>query len=170
MLDGLKDPPRREGPEVPASAPEPTLPLAGIRVADFGHGGVGVEISRMLAEYGADVIKIESRTYPDFIRVVLGGEMSPSFASSSRSKRGLGINAKTPEGRRLLLDLAAGAGESARFDVVVENGSTGVMDDLGLGYRDFSTANPDVGDGLQPADGFVGSVVGVEGLWPATPK
>ena len=131
-------------PPAPESAPEPALPLAGVRVADFGHGGVGVEISRMLAEYGADVIKVESRTYPDFIRVVLGGEMSPSFASSSRSKRGLGINAKTEEGRRMLLDLAAGVGGAARFDVVVENGSTGVMDELGLGYRDFSTANPDV--------------------------
>ena len=131
-------------PPVPQAVPEPALPLAGVRVADFGHGGVGVEISRMLAEYGADVIKVESRTYPDFIRVVLGGEMSPSFASSSRSKRGLGINAKTDEGRRMLLDLAAGVGGSARFDVVVENGSTGVMDDLGLGYRDFAAANPDV--------------------------
>ena len=131
-------------PPAPESAPEPALPLAGVRVGDFGHGGVGVEISRMLAEYGADVIKIESRTYPDFIRVVLGGEMSPSFASSSRSKRGLGINAKTDEGRQLLLDLAAGAGGAARFDVVVENGSTGVMDDLGLGHRHFAAANPDV--------------------------
>ena len=131
-------------PPVPQAAPEPALPLAGVRVADFGHGGVGVEISRMLAEYGADVIKVESRTYPDFIRVVLGGEMSPSFASSSRSKRGLGINAKTEEGHRLLLDLAAGVGGSNRFDVVVENGSTGVMDELGLGYGDFSAANPDV--------------------------
>ena len=131
-------------PPVPQATPEPARPLAGVRVADFGHGGVGVEISRMLAEYGADVIKVESRTYPDFIRVVLGGEMSPSFASSSRSKRGLGINAKTEEGRRMLLDLAAGVRGSARFDVVVENGSTGVMDELGLGYRDFAAANPDV--------------------------
>ncbi len=131
-------------PPAPESAPEPALPLAGVRVADFGHGGVGVEIGRMLAEYGADVMKVESRTYPDFIRVVLGGEMSPSFASSSRSKRGLGVNAKTVEGRQLLLDLAAGVGGSARFDVVIENGSTGVMDDLGLGYRDFAAANPDV--------------------------
>ena len=131
-------------PPVPASTPETALPLAGVRVADFGHGGVGVEISRMLAEYGADVVKIESRTYPDFIRVVLGGEMSPSFASSSRSKRSLGVNAKTDEGRRLLMALAAGADGSPRFDVVVENGSTGVMDDLGLGARDFSAANPDM--------------------------
>ncbi len=144
VMTSLEDGPRPDWPEVPASAPEPTLPLTGIRVADFGHGGVGVEISRLLAEYGADVIKIESRAYPDFIRVVLGGEMSPSFASSSRSKRSLGINVKTDEGRRLLLDLAAGSGGAARFDVVVENGSTGVMDGLGLGYRHFAAANPDV--------------------------
>ena len=144
VLSSLQHGPRPDWPAVPESAPEPGLPLAGVRVADFGHGGVGVEISRMLAEYGADVVKIESRTYPDFIRVVLGGEMSPSFASSSRSKRSLGINAKTDEGRRMLLDLAAGAGGAARFDVVVENGSTGVMDELGLGYGDFSAANPDV--------------------------
>ena len=137
----------RGWPPVPESAPEPAPPLAGLRVADFGHGGVGVEIARMLAEYGADVVKIESRAYPDFIRVVLGGEMSPSFASSSRSKRSLGINAKTGEGRRLLLDLAAGSAGSEGsdpFDIVVENGSTGVMDQLGLGYRDFAAANPGV--------------------------
>ncbi len=134
----------REWPPVPDPAPEPTPPLAGLRVADFGHGGVGVEITRMLAEYGADVIKIESRTYPDFIRVVLGSEMSPSFASSSRSKRSLGVNAKTGEGRQLLLDLAAGSQGAARFDIVVENGSTGVMDELGLGYSDFAAANPEV--------------------------
>ena len=142
VLAGLKA--SSQWPPVPESPVEPAPPLSGLRVADFGHGGVGVEISRMLAEYGADVIKVESRTYPDFIRVVLGGEMSPSFASSSRSKRSLGINAKTDEGRRLLLELAAGAGNAAPFDVVVENGSTGVMDELGLGYRDFVAANPGV--------------------------
>ena len=113
-------------------------PLAGIRVADFGHGGVGVEAGRMLAEYGADVIKVESRSYPDFIRVILGGEMSPSFASSSRSKRSLGVNAKTNEGQRLLYDLVGEA------DVVIENGSTGTMDGLGLGYDRLSEVNPDV--------------------------
>ena len=57
---------------VDVPAPVPTAPLAGLRVLDFGHGGVGVEGGRMLAEYGADVIKIESRTYPDFIRLIMG--------------------------------------------------------------------------------------------------
>lgn len=125
--------PAPAGPE-----PAPSLPLAGLRVADFGHGGVGVEIGRMLVEYGADVLKIESRSYPDFIRVNSGSEMSPSFASSSRSKRGFGANAKTPEGQRLLRKLIE------HCDVVVENNSTGVMDELGLGYRDLEAVNPGV--------------------------
>ena len=67
---------------------------------DFGIGGVGVEAGRMFAEYGADVIKIESRSYPDFIRIVLGSEMSPSFASSSRTKRSFGVNLKTRRASR----------------------------------------------------------------------
>ena len=122
----------------PAPAPAPAPPLAGVRVADFGHGGVGVEAGRMLAEYGADVIKVESRSYPDFVRVILGSEMSPSFASSSRSKRSLGVNAKTDRGRQVLYDLVRSA------DVVIENSSTGTMDDLGLGWSRLSEVNPDL--------------------------
>ncbi len=113
-------------------------PLDGIRVLDFGHGGVGVEAGRMFAEYGADVIKIESRTYPDFIRIVLGSEMTPSFASSSRSKRGFGANLKNDRAREVLLALAKTA------HVVIENNSTGTMDALGLGFEAFKAANPDI--------------------------
>ena len=122
----------------PAATPEPSLPLAGLRVADFGHGGVGVEIGRMFSEYGADVIKIESRSYPDFIRVATGSEMSPSFASSSRSKRGFGANAKTPEGHDVLLKLLA------QCDVVIENNSTGVMAELALDYDTVRAVNPSI--------------------------
>ena len=122
----------------PAATPAPSLPLAGLRVADFGHGGVGVEVGRMLAEYGADVIKIESRTYPDFIRVQTGGEMSPSFASSSRSKRAFGANAKHEAGRDVLHRLID------TCDVVIENNSTGVMDEMGLGYETLRASNPEL--------------------------
>ena len=111
-------------------------PLAGLRVADFGHGGVGVEAGRLFAEYGADVIKIESRAYPDFIRLVGGSEMSPSFASSSRSKRSLGVNIKTPEGLELIKKLIE------QVDVVIENNSTGTMADLGLAWEDLRRVNP----------------------------
>ena len=57
--------------------------------------------------------------------------MSPSFASSSRSKLGFGANAKLPEGNRVLKSLIA------RCDALIENNSTGAMDQLGLGYADL---------------------------------
>lgn len=123
-------------PAPAGAAPAPSAPLAGLRVLDFGIGGVGVEAGRMLAEYGADVIKIESRTYPDFIRTVLGGEMSPSFASSSRSKRSFGVNVKRPEGLALLHRLIA------QSDVVIENNSTGTLDDMGVGWKEIQRINP----------------------------
>jgi len=116
--------------------PTPSLPFAGLRVLDFGIGGVGVEAARLFADYGADVIKIESRTYPDFIRVVMSTEMSASFASSSRTKRGFGVNVKTDEGRAFIHQLVREA------DVVTENGSTGMMQSLGLGYEELKALNP----------------------------
>ncbi|WP_420638784.1 CaiB/BaiF CoA transferase family protein [Candidatus Poriferisocius sp.] len=113
-------------------------PLAGLRVLDFGHGGVGVEGGRMLAEYGADVIKIETRTYPDFMRLVTGTEMTPSFASSSRTKRSFGVNSKIPEGLAVLKELVKTA------DIVIENNSTGTMDAMGVGYETLKELNPNV--------------------------
>lgn len=121
-----------------AAATEAAPPLAGMQIMDFGHGGVGVETGKLFGEYGADVVKIESRTYPDFIRVVLGGEMSPSFASSSRSKRSLGVNAKTDRGIELLLEMARTS------HVVIENNSTGTMTNMGLGYEAMLAENPDI--------------------------
>jgi crotonobetainyl-CoA:carnitine CoA-transferase CaiB-like acyl-CoA transferase len=112
------------------------LPLAGLRVMDFGHGAVGVEVGRRFAEYGAEVMKIESRTYTDFMRLQLGGETNPSFASSSRSKLGFGVNAKTDDGRALIHRLAAVS------DLVVENNSTGTMDKLGIGFDALQAVNP----------------------------
>jgi crotonobetainyl-CoA:carnitine CoA-transferase CaiB-like acyl-CoA transferase len=133
VFAGLGDP-----RPAPANRPEPAPPLAGVRVMDFGIGAVGVEVGRRLAEYGAEVIKIESRAYPDFMRTVTGGEFSPSFVSSSRSKLGFGANAQTPEGHDVLLRLVE------RSDVVIENNSTGTMDDLGLGFDHLVAVNPNV--------------------------
>jgi len=125
--------PQPEGPR-----PAPSRPLEGLRVLDFGIGGVGVEAGRLFAEYGADVMKVESRSYPDFIRVVMSTEMSASFASSSRSKRGLGVNLKESEGLALVHRLVGLA------DVVIENNSTGTMQDLGLGYEKLRELNPGI--------------------------
>jgi crotonobetainyl-CoA:carnitine CoA-transferase CaiB-like acyl-CoA transferase len=107
-------------------------------VLDFGIGGVGVEAGRLLAEWGADVIKVESGRHPDFQRMVLGGVMNATFASSSRSKRGLGIDLSGRDGRELLLRMLRAV------DVVVENSATGAMARLGLAYDDLRAANPRV--------------------------
>ena len=136
----------------PAAPLERAKPLAGLRVMDFGHGGVGVETGRMFGEYGADVVKIESRTYIDFIRAVIGIEMSPSFASSSRSKRSFGVNAKTGRGLELLRQMARDT------DVVIENNSTGTMDNMGLGYEVMRAENPSI---VMMSSQLMGS----RGLW-----
>jgi crotonobetainyl-CoA:carnitine CoA-transferase CaiB-like acyl-CoA transferase len=125
-------------PRPDGARPDPSRPFEGLRVLDFGIGGVGVEAARLFADWGADVIKVESRTYPDFIRVVMSTEMSGSFASSNRSKRGFGVDIKKDEGRRLIHELMKQA------DVVTENGSTGMMDGLGLGYDTISKLNPGI--------------------------
>jgi crotonobetainyl-CoA:carnitine CoA-transferase CaiB-like acyl-CoA transferase len=124
--------------EAPTAVPTSEPPLAGLRVMDFGHGAVGVEVGRRFAEYGAEVMKIESRSYFDFMRLQLGGETNPSFASSSRSKLGFGVNAKTPEGVAILHELAS------KSDLVVENNSTGTMDKLGIGFDALSAVNPEL--------------------------
>jgi crotonobetainyl-CoA:carnitine CoA-transferase CaiB-like acyl-CoA transferase len=122
-----------------APAPNPAQggrPFAGLRVLDFGIGGVGVEAGRLLAENGADVIKIETRAHPDFIRAIYGTEMNPAFASSSRCKRSLGINLRTDRGRDIILRLAADT------DIVIENSATGTMEKYGLGFEQLREINP----------------------------
>lgn len=118
-------------------------PLAGVRVLDFGLLTAGANTSAMLADLGADVIKIESGAYLDPFRVV--GKMddgegwwnrSPQFRFTNRNKRGLALNLKDPEGQRVIRELAA------HCDVVVENFRRGVLDRAGLGYRDLSAINP----------------------------
>jgi crotonobetainyl-CoA:carnitine CoA-transferase CaiB-like acyl-CoA transferase len=123
-------------PAPPGPRPAASLPLEGLRVLDFGIGGVGVECGRLFGEYGADVIKIESRSYPDFMRVVMSTEMSASFASSSRSKRGFGVNLKHARGLELVHRLIRQA------DVVIENSATGTMDDMGVGFARIRELNP----------------------------
>lgn len=159
-LDGERLAPRRRAPEVgehdeevygalergpdePAGAsqhtvdaPDASPPFAGLRVLDLGIGAVGVETGRLFAEYGAEVIKVESRTYPDFIRTVQGSNMNPSFASSSRTKRSFGVDLKTERGLELVHELVR------RSDVLIENSATGVMDRIGLGYERIRELNP----------------------------
>src|SRR4029079_7170969 len=118
-------------------------PLAGVRVLDFGLLTAGANTSAMLADLGAEVLKIESGAYLDPFRVV--GKMdddegwwnrSPQFRFTNRNKRGLALNLKAPEGQRVIRELAR------HCDVVVENFRRGVLDRAGLGYRDLQAVNP----------------------------
>ena len=112
------------------------MPFRGLRVLDFGVGAVGVEVGRFFAEYGADVVKVESSSAPDFIRTITPEGMNPAFASSSRSKRSLGVNVKDARGLALVRRMAK------RADVLIENNGAGVMDRLGLGYETLAAENP----------------------------
>jgi crotonobetainyl-CoA:carnitine CoA-transferase CaiB-like acyl-CoA transferase len=112
------------------------MPFRGLRVLDFGVGAVGVEVGRFFAEYGADVVKVESSSAPDFIRTITPEGMNPAFASSSRSKRSLGVNLKDARGLALVRRLVRGV------DVLIENNGAGVMERLGLGYEALAAENP----------------------------
>ena len=111
-------------------------PLEGLRVLEIGTGVAAPEGARMLAEWGAEVIKIESSARPDFQRTVLGGTINPAYVTVGRGKRSFDVDLTTEEGRALVLDLVAIA------DVLVENNATGVMERLGLGWDVLRERNP----------------------------
>ena len=127
-------------PARPASAAENIIrPLQGLRVLDFGVIVVGAEQGRLLADAGADVIKVENPDFPDGSRQNrAGGLMSATFASGHRNKRSLGINLRDPRGRALLLDLVKDT------DVILANFKSGTLDSLGLDYTTLSRINPGI--------------------------
>ncbi|ONI74348.1 carnitine dehydratase [Kribbella sp. ALI-6-A] len=121
------------------------LPLDGVRVADFTWVGAGPFLTKPLADHGADVIKIESRTRTDPIRWMApfrdgepGPDRSGYFANRNSSKRSICLDLKHPEGRRIALELIA------RSDVVANNYTPGTMDRLGLGYETVRRRTPEI--------------------------
>ncbi|HXI16720.1 MAG TPA: CaiB/BaiF CoA-transferase family protein [Chloroflexota bacterium] len=106
-------------------------PLEGYRVLDFSRALAGPYCTALLADLGADVIKVEEPGAGDEARhwgpPFFGGE-SAYFLSMNRSKRSIAVNLKAPEGLALCLRLAAGA------DVVVENFRPGVAGRIGIGF------------------------------------
>jgi alpha-methylacyl-CoA racemase len=112
-------------------------PLAGVRVLDFSTLLPGPLATLMLAEAGAEVIKIERPDGEDMRRFEpKWGEESVSFAMLNRGKKSVAADLKNPTARQRILDLAKSA------DVVVEQFRPGVMGRLGLGYAAFRKANP----------------------------
>jgi formyl-CoA transferase len=111
--------------------------LDGIRVLDVTQVMAGPFCAMLLADLGADVIKIEPPG-GDSTRQMPGGTGldSPSFNAVNRGKRGASLNLKSPAGRDVFVRLARAS------DIVIENYRPGVMDALGLGYPQLSALNP----------------------------
>jgi crotonobetainyl-CoA:carnitine CoA-transferase CaiB-like acyl-CoA transferase len=111
------------------------LPLEGIRVVEFVHMVMGPTCGLVLADLGADVIKVEPAPEGDNTRR-LGGSGAGFFAQANRNKRSLAVDLKSPEGLALVRRLLETA------DVLVENFRPGAMDKLGLGQAELATLNP----------------------------
>jgi crotonobetainyl-CoA:carnitine CoA-transferase CaiB-like acyl-CoA transferase len=128
-----------------AAAERPAIgapPLAGVRVVNLGVGAVAPECCRGLAELGADVVKIEVRRHPDFLRRLAPEPDAPNrswmFNDTSRGHWSVCLDMEEPEGRALALRLCAEA------DVVVENRQAGVVEAWGLGYHAVRRARSDI--------------------------
>jgi len=115
----------------------PARALDGLRVLDVTQVMAGPYCAMMLADLGADVIKVEPPA-GDSTRVMPGasGRDSPSFNAVNRGKRGIVLNLKTPAGREVLLRLARAT------DILIENYRPGVMAGLGAGYEALAAVNP----------------------------
>lgn len=126
--------------------------LAGFRVIDIGYVLAGPLVTQFMADMGAEVIKVESRTRLDGTRRgrpivgedIAGGdrglwpELSPLFHCINRNKLGLTVDLRTPDGLAVVHYLVRVS------DVVLNNNAPGVMDRLGLGYETLKSLNPDI--------------------------
>ena len=119
------------------------LPLAGVRVLEFGQIAAGPFAGSLLADLGADVVKVERpdggdgmRSWPPLTEGPEGEIFSENFASVNRNKRSIAVDLKDPDDVAQLKRLAAVC------DVVVENFRPGVLPRLGLGFDDLKALNP----------------------------
>jgi len=124
------------------STPAPRGALTGLRILDLTHALAGPFCSQMLADHGADVIKIEPLEGDFFRRMGPFREddqlrhFGGLFQSCNRNKRSIAINLKHPDGQQLLKELVQDA------DALVENYRAGVLDRMGLGYDALKTLRP----------------------------
>ncbi|MBM4255491.1 MAG: CoA transferase [Deltaproteobacteria bacterium] len=114
--------------------------LAGIKVLDFTHVLAGPTCTRILADLGAEVVKIESAPNGDVARSMfhVKENLSAMFLYTCAGKKSLCVDLKKPEGLQIAKDLVA------TFDVVVENFAPGVMKKLGLEYAALKAINPKI--------------------------
>jgi crotonobetainyl-CoA:carnitine CoA-transferase CaiB-like acyl-CoA transferase len=127
------------------SARPPALPLAGVRVLDLSRLLPGGFCSLLLADFGADVLKVEDTGAGDYVRWATPyyegaheSARSALFLALNRNKRSIRIDLKQPAGREVMLGLVAD------HDVVLESFRPGVLDRLGIGYEVMRERNPGI--------------------------
>ena len=115
---------------------QPKLPLEGIRVAEFCHVVMGPTCGLVLADLGAEVIKVEPLDGDHTRKLVASG--AGFFPTYNRNKKSFAVDLKAPQGREAVLKLIASA------DVVTENFRPGAMDKLGFGYEALKRLKPGI--------------------------
>jgi crotonobetainyl-CoA:carnitine CoA-transferase CaiB-like acyl-CoA transferase len=149
------------GPPSPASRePEPRPPLAGLRVLDLGTIIAGPYVGSLLADLGADVIKVERPPLGDEFRVAHGGRGGSSFDAYNRDQRSALLDL-SPGADRPLFDRLVGSA-----DVVVDNYRVGVAGRLGITHDDLAALNPAVVTVSISAFGDTGPLGGRPGFDP----
>jgi crotonobetainyl-CoA:carnitine CoA-transferase CaiB-like acyl-CoA transferase len=126
------------GPASPGPRESPQPPLSGLRVLDLGTIIAGPYVGSLLADLGADVIKIERPPLGDEFRVAHGGRGGSSFEVYNRDQRSAMLDL-SPGDDRVLFDRLVGAA-----DVVVDNYRAGVAGRLGIAHDQLADINPDV--------------------------
>jgi crotonobetainyl-CoA:carnitine CoA-transferase CaiB-like acyl-CoA transferase len=121
-----------------ASADDAARPLLGTSAVDFGTIIAGPYIGSLLAELGADVVKVERPPFGDEFRTAHGGRGGSAYPAYNRGQRGLAVDLQHPEGRALVERLLG------RSDVVIDNFRPGVVERLGIDRRSLATTNPGV--------------------------
>lgn len=124
---------------VPAQDSPMTLPLKGLKILDFSTLLPGPYATLMLADMGAEILRVESPTRPDLVRALPPQDASGQSAAHSylnRGKKALALDLKQPEALEIITKLLQ------NYDVVVEQFRPGVMDRLGLGYEALKAINP----------------------------
>ncbi len=139
---------RAEAPRAPAPAgcdTAPGAPLAGVRILDLFWILAGPGATRMLADYGAEVIHVESTSHLDTLRVIPPyqynnphPEGAGAFQCANANKLGITLNLASPEGREIALELVR------RSDVVTESFAPGVIERYGLGWETLRELKPDL--------------------------
>jgi formyl-CoA transferase len=115
-------------------------PLAGVRVLELGNYIAAPTAGRMLADFGAEVIKVERPVTGDELRNwrLYSGDTSMLYRTINRNKKSIVLDLKTPQGRAIVLDLIR------HSDVLLENFRPGTLEKWGLGPEELDRVNPDI--------------------------